>query len=72
MSERLFPLMWTIVLEKNGILIFGFRVPMPGWYFATHSGTKSRFRVLFRTRPVSARLLNVCFLPELYLLSYCR
>ena len=51
-------------MRKKGMLIVGFRVPMPGCYFET-LGTESRFRVLCTTRPVCARLLNMCFLSEL-------
>ena len=57
MAERLFPLMWTIVLEKKG--------DVDRWVSCTNarlllrdSGTESRFRVVCTTRPVCARLLK--------------
>ena len=34
--------MWSLVLEKKGVLIVGFRVPMPGCYFET-LGLKADF-----------------------------
>ena len=46
--QKDFPLMWTIVLEKKGMLIVGFHVPMPGCNFET-LGLKADF--VFSVQP---------------------